>query len=234
VYEGNSVSRDAEEVWTAGADGSTPQQLTHGPGRWQGSPHWSPDGRQVAFDSLAADGSWHIWTIAADGGVPRQVTTDQGSQNVPTWSRDGDWIYYSWEQNKSRDTWRIRPADGRKQRLTPAGSRLDAHESPDGKRLIYGGPNRSLFEVPLAGGPPHQIVACVDGWTTASTGLYYVACAPGSGAGRIQSRAAPHRCERAGSDPRHPGTILVSQHFRFGGLVRWQGHCLRPPAERRP
>ena len=37
-------------------------QLTHGPGRWQGSPHWSPDGRQIAFDSEAADGRWHIWT----------------------------------------------------------------------------------------------------------------------------------------------------------------------------
>ena len=51
------------EVWVAGADGSEPAQLTHGPGRWQGSPAWSPDGRHIAFDSQAADGSWHIWTV---------------------------------------------------------------------------------------------------------------------------------------------------------------------------
>ena len=39
------------EIWLAAADGSNPTQLTHGPGRWQGSPRWSPDGRRIAFDS---------------------------------------------------------------------------------------------------------------------------------------------------------------------------------------
>ncbi len=86
-------SGEAMEVWVAGADGSSPQQLTNGPGQWQCSPHWSPDGRQIAFDSEGADYQWHIWTSAVDGGVPHQVTSDSG--NVPTWSRDGQSIYYT-------------------------------------------------------------------------------------------------------------------------------------------
>jgi len=44
------------EVWLAAADGSNVHQLTHDVGLWQCSPQWSPDGREIAFDSEAADG----------------------------------------------------------------------------------------------------------------------------------------------------------------------------------
>jgi len=40
------------ENWVAGADGSQPERLTRGPGRWQCSPTWSPNGKSIAFDSL--------------------------------------------------------------------------------------------------------------------------------------------------------------------------------------
>src|SRR6185295_9179249 len=43
------------EIWTARADGTGARQLVHGPGDWQGSPSFSPDGRQVAFDSYGSD-----------------------------------------------------------------------------------------------------------------------------------------------------------------------------------
>jgi Tol biopolymer transport system component len=38
------LSGDAAEVWVANKDGTAPEQLTHGPGGWQCSPAWSPDG----------------------------------------------------------------------------------------------------------------------------------------------------------------------------------------------
>ena len=85
---------DTLEVWLAAADGSGAQQLTHGPGYYQGSPSWSPDGRRIAFDSFGEDWHSHIWVIDADGGTPRRLTTASGDQIVPTWSRDGDWIYF--------------------------------------------------------------------------------------------------------------------------------------------
>ena len=87
-------SGERPEIWVAEADGSHPSQLTHGPGKFQGSPHWSPDGRLIAFDSLSDEG-WHIWTIDSQGGPPQQITRDAGTQNIPTWSADGQWIYYS-------------------------------------------------------------------------------------------------------------------------------------------
>jgi Tol biopolymer transport system component len=42
-------------IWTSDANGANPTQLTHGPGRNQGSPDSSPDGERVAFDSQDFD-----------------------------------------------------------------------------------------------------------------------------------------------------------------------------------
>jgi eukaryotic-like serine/threonine-protein kinase len=72
------------EIWLADADGAHPMQLTHGPGKWQGSATWSPDGRRMAFDSQAADSHWDIWTMDPEGGAaPRRLTHDPGDENVP-------------------------------------------------------------------------------------------------------------------------------------------------------
>ena len=121
----------------AAADGSNVQQLTHGPGPWQGSPDWSPDDRYIAYDSMSPDGRWHIWTIDADGGSPRQITTEPGEQNVPTWSNDGLWIYFSVDQGAGREIWRVPAGGGRVKQITHGGSGYLARESVDGRSLLY-------------------------------------------------------------------------------------------------
>ncbi len=175
-------SGDAYEIWVGGADGRGVQQLTHGPGRHQCSPHWSPHSNQIAFDSQAADGHWHIWTIAADGGTPQQVTRGDGDQNIPSWSRDGQWIYYSWNQESGRDIWRTRVADGATTtvRVTSDGG-VYGRESADGKNLLYmTKPDSPLLAVPVTGGVSHQMISCVGrtAFGVADAGLYYVGCDP--------------------------------------------------------
>src|SRR4051812_20572957 len=175
----------AIEVWVARADGSEPAQLTHGAGRAQGSPAWSPDGRHIAFDSQADDGSWHIWTVDVQSGLQEQITTEPGDQNMPTWSKYGDWIYFSWKQENTRDLWqrdiwRVGIRSGSKERVTWGGGGYVGRESVDGRTLLYQPALRTspLKAQPLAGGPPQTLVACVTGTDVAVTnsGIYYVPC----------------------------------------------------------
>jgi Tol biopolymer transport system component/DNA-binding winged helix-turn-helix (wHTH) protein len=178
-------ANDTMDVWVADADGSAAVQLTHGPGTWQCSPTWSPDGRQIAFDSQAEDGSWHIWLADSQGGTLQQVTKDPGDQNMPTWSRDGTSLYFSWKRGSERNIWRIELQTGAKRQVTRGGSGLVGRESADGKTVFY--PPRELgwnvldgplLAQPLSGGSPHVLIPCVTGTAVAVTagGVYYIAC----------------------------------------------------------
>ena len=168
-------------IWLAAADGSSAQQLTHGP-RWyaQGSPWWSPDGRRIAFDAVTDDWHTHIWIVDADGGTPRQLTNDPGDQNVPYWSRDGRWIYFSADRGSGRDIWRVAASGGPSQPVTQGGSGLFGSESADGKSLLYQPKDADspLLALPLTGGTPRELVACAKAaaFATGPEGLYYVAC----------------------------------------------------------
>ena len=172
-------SGEAVEIWLAKVDGSDPHQLTHGPGRWQGSPRWSPDGRRIAFDSVDDSGHSHVWTIDADGGVPRRLTSDPGHQNRPTWSGDGTYVYYSETTGNQQDIWRIPSAGGVAQQVTRTGS-VQAYEVTSGRFLVYqnGDGKKPLLLLPLGGGIAKQIVACVEraGFAARRDAVYYVGC----------------------------------------------------------
>ena len=179
----SSRSGETMEVWTAADDGSDPRQLTHGPGAWQGNATWSPDGRQIAFDSLTDDGSWHIWTIDTGGGIPRQITKESGIQSSPSWSHDGQWIYFSWDQGIGRDIWRTHVERGTRERLTHGGGGLVGRESADGQSVFYqpGSADAPLLAQPIAGGAPRTILPCVAGtsYAVVPQGIYYVPCLDG-------------------------------------------------------
>ena len=141
---------------------------------------WSPDGRFIAFDSLGADGHWHVWIVDAEGGQPHQVVVDAGDQQAPTWSHDGHWIYFWSEQN----IWRVPATGGRREQLTQGGAWEFACESADGKNLLYQsskGKGGALMTVPLSGGPARQVLACVSytAFIAGAKGIYYVACDAG-------------------------------------------------------
>jgi Tol biopolymer transport system component/DNA-binding winged helix-turn-helix (wHTH) protein len=172
-------SNDRMDVWVADADGSAAVQLTQGPGKWQCAPAWSPDGHQIAFDSQGEDGSWHIWLTDTQGGIPRQVTNEAGDQNMPTWSRDGTSLYFSWKRGSERDIWRLELHGGKKQQVTRGGG-LVGRESADGRTVFYlpEGRDGPLLAQPLSGGSPHALIPCVTGTAVAVTagGVYYIPC----------------------------------------------------------
>ncbi len=178
-------------IWTARFDGTGARQLVQGTGRTQGSPAWSPDGRQIAFDYRQDDGSWSIFVVDADGGAPRPLTTEPGDENIPAWSRDGRWVYYTSEQKAGRNVWRVSAGAGHPQQITTGGSRYRVAISPDGREVLFQprtGARDPLLTAPApvlavpadGGGTPRQVLPCASDFSTNVHGIYYVECAAGA------------------------------------------------------
>jgi serine/threonine protein kinase len=215
-------SGEGREIWLAHADGSSPYPLTHGPGLAQGSPRWSPDGRRLAFDSLGDDGQFRIWTIDVDGGVPRRLTQGPGDENVPSWSRDGRYVYFARGAGGPPDVWRIPAAGGTAERVTHGGG-FFSHESVDGKTLFFMRriDSSPLLALPLAGGPEREVAKCVYVFAVGPAGLYSEECSdrpeiplfvrdPVTGQGRLLGKL--DRTEGAGLSVSSDGkTILYTK-----------------------
>jgi Tol biopolymer transport system component len=170
------------EVWLAEADGSSPRQLTHGPGIMQGSARWSPDGRRIAFDSRSVEGAYSIWTIDADGASPRRLTEDPGDEHLPNWSRDGRFIYFTkggggdYIPEGPSGVWRVSATGGAAERMTRDGGQL-ASESIDGKTLFFirdlpDNSGSALLALSLAGGPERRLVQSVGTFAVGVAGVY--------------------------------------------------------------
>ena len=121
-----------------------------------------------------------------EGGTPQQVTKEVGDQVRPTWSRDGQWIYFIWRRGSDHDVWRTRGPDRPQERVTHGGSETRAWESADGTGVFY---KRRVSDSPLyfqslSGGAPRAVIPCVTySWfSVVPRGVYYVPCQPhGSG-----------------------------------------------------
>jgi eukaryotic-like serine/threonine-protein kinase len=207
------------EIWLAAADGTNPVQLTRGPGRWQGSPSWSPDGRRIVFDSQGEDGRWDLWTIDVDGGAPRKLTQHPGDENVPRWSRDGRWVYFTSERDGAPGIWRV-PADGgTEESVARTGAWFGVEESNDGQALFFKRePGRApLVARPLAGGPDRTLVDCVrgnPGFAVAAAAIYYAACGEGGDPDLHRLDLANGQDRRLGRLEKYMGALTVSPDGR--------------------
>ena len=100
-----------------------------------GTPRWSPDGQQIAFDSNPR-GNSDIYVVKADGGRPCRLTTGNYAEVAPSWSRDGRWIYFASDQTGAWQVWKMPAEGGGAVQVTKQGG-FAALESYDGKTLYY-------------------------------------------------------------------------------------------------
>ncbi len=100
-YEGNGAGFTYDKyahLWVMNADGSGAHALTSG-NRWsEGNPHWSPDDKTIAFDSLrydsASGGPNDVYTIPARGGAMRKIASANVANVLLDYDRAGH-IWYS-------------------------------------------------------------------------------------------------------------------------------------------
>jgi TolB protein len=129
-------------VFGARADGSHVYRLTKEKGDpstpaglfFQIEPHWSPDGKRIAFVS-GRKGHGHIYVMNADGTGTRRVTDSKMDDSHPTWSPDGKTLAFSREGAIFRQA----VAGGPVTRVlkNAPGAAADPAWSPDGKHIAY-------------------------------------------------------------------------------------------------
>jgi Tol biopolymer transport system component len=203
----SSRSGERTEIWLAAADGSGAVQLTQGPGSKQRSSCWSPDGRRIAFDSLSADGQWDIWTVDVEGGAPARLT--KGGGTVPSWSRDGRWVYFHSTRDGDGKIWRVPASGGTEERVTRGGAGHGAMESADGRTLFFmrADGDSPLVALSLAGGTERTVAPCVLRWPAVfdvvASGVYYPDCRAGD--------PALHRLDPASGRDEVLGTLEKSE-----------------------
>ena len=131
-----SLRSGTPEVWVAERDGSGLQQVTSLGAAGVMLGEWSPDGTRIAFEA-AVSGNTDVYLVGADGGHLRRLTTEPSIDGVPSWSRDGQWIYFaSTRGGVNPDTWRVSPDGGEAIRVTRNGG-FQPQESSDGNYLFY-------------------------------------------------------------------------------------------------
>ena len=214
----SSRANNRNAIWVSKADGSNIRQVTHGPGLAQGYPGWSPQGDHIVFDSVAENGHNDVWVIDVDGSGLRQITRDPAEDFIPSWSRDGQFIYFVSNRTGRNEIWRhAADGSGHDEQISHTGGTFP-FESFDGKMLYYktGFADGPLVGRPVVGGDEREILSCVPifGYTAARGGIYYHDC------GSVDLGASPNRqlrfWDQATAKSRVAGTMAADW---IGGLT---------------
>jgi len=89
----------AQNIWTVPRAGGSARRITSFQGQTS-NPHFSPDGRWIAFSGEYA-GNQDVYVVAADGGEPKRLTWHPGADSAQGWTADGKAIMFS----SARATW---------------------------------------------------------------------------------------------------------------------------------
>lgn len=139
-------------LWVCVRDGSKPLALT--PVARPHGPSWSPTGQEIAFTCQVEQDTEDICLIAAGGGSPRRLTDDLARDILPSWSRDGKWVYFASNRSGTFQTWKTSPDQrGPAIQVTRNGG-FGGVESADGKHLYFAKTPLSgeIWRLPVEGG----------------------------------------------------------------------------------
>lgn len=130
------VASPENTLWRSRVDGSDRLQLTPPPMQAL-IPSWSPDGKRIAFQVMAAGNPWRIYLVSAQGGTPELLFEEQRNQDRPSWSPDGKSIVFSYIPGPDavHGIVILNLATHRAERLPASEGLVLAEWSPDGRYI---------------------------------------------------------------------------------------------------
>jgi Tol biopolymer transport system component len=175
--------KDYQSIYVADADGRYTRRVPDDH-PFQFFPQWSPDGKWIAYLS-GEHYDCHPHLVRADGtglhklgdrGGYRGVfeTLDEpdfhsARSDVPTWSPDGKWLYYTAGVGKAVELMRASPAGQREQltRSKPGVHNYLPQVSPDSKWVVFGSTRTGVRQLHVAradGSGAYTLTDVEPGW----------------------------------------------------------------------
>lgn len=139
-----STRSGSYEVWTSGPEGQDPRQLTDFGGVRVSGPAWGPDGRRLAV-SARVQGSADVFVIGPDGEA-MPLTTHPADDVAPTWSRDGQWVYFASNRGEQWQIYRVPASGGDAEAVTVRGG-VAAVAAPDGGLFVIRPDRRGVWRL---------------------------------------------------------------------------------------
>ncbi|HJT26101.1 MAG TPA: hypothetical protein VJ784_01730, partial [Pyrinomonadaceae bacterium] len=155
----------ANNIWVVPRAGGSAKRLTSFQGQ-TANPHFSPDGRWIAFSGEYA-GNFDVYIVASDGGEPKRLTWHPSADIVEGWTPDGKSILFSsnrgsWAPSGAPRFYTV-PAEGGVEEPMSLPRAYQGKISADGTRIAYrmnnswdeerrnyrGGQNRPIWIVDL-------------------------------------------------------------------------------------
>jgi Tol biopolymer transport system component/DNA-binding winged helix-turn-helix (wHTH) protein len=128
----------------------------------KGRPHFSPDGKRIAFESDRL-GYPEIWACDSDGSNCGQMTSLRGTAGAARWSPDGHHIAFEFRPKEHSEVYLLEVGGGRPRLLAtlPGADNGGPNWSRDGKWIYFysdrGGGPFQLWKIQLNGGLPVQV-----------------------------------------------------------------------------
>lgn len=127
----------AGDIWSVPREGGDARRLTASEGQ-ESNPHYSPDGKWIAFSGQYA-GNLDVYVMPAEGGVPRRLTFHPSPETSLGWTPDGKKVLFSGNEASlpfNPRLFTVPVAGGQAEDLPfPTGSM--GSYSPDGQQIAY-------------------------------------------------------------------------------------------------